>query len=275
MKRRAASAPLLTIAGSDPTAGAGVEADLLTFARFGRHGVAAITALTTQDTSRVHRVGATEHREFRERLHTLLVDVRPRAWKIGLVPTAAHARSIAEAIAEFAPRFVVLDPIVAATAGARFLDRRSLDVFRNSLLPKTTILTPNRAEAAVLLGMTSNELDRAPDRAANRLLELGPRAVLLKGGHAHGRRAIDLLATSRGLVEFATVMREGERRDVHGTGCALSAAILAALDDGHPLARAVARAKRFVTRAIDDSIAIGAGRRRLGLVSPRIRRTAR
>lgn len=268
---RGSSPPLLTIAGSDPTAGAGVEADLLTFARHGVHGVAVITALTTQDTRSVSRVGATSAAEFRTRLRTLLEDVAPRAWKIGLIPHEAHVRVIAAAIDEFEPEFVVLDPIVAATSGPGFLDRAALAALRLRLLPRTTIVTPNLDEAAALLAVGRAEVERAPEHAARRLLALGPRAVLLKGGHGRGRAAVDLLVTPRATIPRAASRRKGSRADVHGTGCALSAALLVALARGDGLERAVAAAKRFVTRAIDDSAAIGAGRRRLGLVARGIR----
>lgn len=261
--------PLLSIAGSDPTAGAGIEADLLTFARHGYHGTAVITALTTQDTRGVTRVGATDPKEFQRRLEVLLKDVRPRCWKIGLQPSAEHARVVARAIETHQPEIVVLDPILAATNGARFLDDRALAMLRDRLFPLVTVLTPNLAEAAAFAGSEARFASRHPLDIAYQLLSLGPRAILLKGGHGRDANAVDLLVTRERVSRYRVIRRLGARRDVHGTGCALSAALLCALADGLDPHAATARAKRFVTRAIDDSGRLGSGRNRLGLVRGR------
>lgn len=261
--------PLLSIAGSDPTAGAGIEADLLTFARHGYHGTAVITTLTTQDTRGVTRIGATEPKEFQRRLETLLKDVRPRCWKIGLQPSAAHTRAIARAIETHRPEIVVLDPVLAATNGAQFLDERAREFVRDRLFPLVTVLTPNLAEAAAFAGSEPRFARRHPLDIAYQLLSYGPHAILLKGGHGTDVDAIDLLVTRERVSRFRVVRRLGARRDVHGTGCALSAALLCALADGLDLRTATGRAKRFVTRAIDESQRIGSGRNRLGLVRGR------
>jgi hydroxymethylpyrimidine/phosphomethylpyrimidine kinase len=259
--------PLLSIAGSDPTAGAGIEADLLTFAALGRHGVAVATALTEQDSTRVVRVNPVTPNLFARRLKTLGDDVAIRQVKTGLLPSAQHIARVVAFVAHSRPEHLIVDPIVAATAGARFLDRAALRALRDDLLPFATLVTPNANEAAVLLGVSARVVGRDPERAARRLLDTGVRAVLLKGGHSPGPRATDRLVTAAGSVEFTAARRLGRRQDVHGTGCALSAALLVFLAEGHDLATACERAKKFVTAAIDRAQRIGSGRLRLGLVA--------
>ncbi len=262
----------LTIAGSDPTAGAGIEADLLTFARFGLHGAAVATALTEQDTKTVRAVNPVAPAALRRRLVTLLRDVSVAGAKTGLIPSATHVRVIARVFREAPPKYLVVDPIVGATHGKRFLDRAAIKALRDELLPLATVLTPNLPEAAALLGWTESRVVRSPEKACLHLRALGVRAIVLKGGHAKDSAvSTDVLDDSGRLHHFKAARLGG---DVHGTGCAFSAALLAALCESprflqqsdRELEYATSIAKDYVTGAIHFASQIGSGRLRLGIV---------
>lgn len=256
----------LTIAGSDPTAGAGIELDLLVFAQFALHGVAVATALTEQSTRRVVAANPVAPALLEKRLRTLLDDVPVAGVKLGLLPSARHVEVVAKVLRKYAPKHVVLDPVLAPTVGKPFLDRRGRQMLIEELLPIVTVLTPNLREAAELLGWsTPEQVDRDLELALAALQSLGPNAVLLKGGHRAAKTATDVLASGDTLEAFSLDRLTGARRDVHGTGCALSSAILAGLLNGNDLPDAVSLSKRFVHRAIANSVAIGRGRPRLDI----------
>jgi hydroxymethylpyrimidine/phosphomethylpyrimidine kinase len=265
--RSAARSPLpLTIAGADPTAGAGLEADLLTFAAHGLHGLAIATALTEQDTRAVEATHPVAPRLLRARLATVLDDVRIDGIKTGLIPSSAAVREVAAAIRRSAARFVIVDPVLGPTHGKPFLDKAGMRAMRDLLLPRATVLTPNLREAAILLGWSLDRVRRRRADAAAALRLLGPRAVILKGGHLRGEQAVDLLDDGEKLREFALPRLSGARRDAHGTGCALSSALLANLLLGHGIDTAAVLAKAYVHRAIAGSRRIGRGRNRLALL---------
>lgn len=226
---RRVSAPLvLSIAGSDPSGGAGFQADLKTIAALGGYGLCAATAITVQSTRGVAAVHAVAPRVVAAQIRALLGDFDVGAIKIGMLGSAAVARAVVRELAN-APRVpVVLDTVLRASRGAALLDRRGLDVLRGELLPLASVVTPNLPEASRLLGREIASADQMPD-AARELLALGPRAVLLKGGHLAGRRLLDLFVDARDTLRFAHTRLA---REAHGTGCALSSALAVRLAAG-------------------------------------------
>lgn len=246
---------VLSIAGSDPTGGAGLQLDLRVFTRLGVHGMAVITALTAQTTQKVHRVLPAFPNVVREQLGTLLSDLVPDVIKIGMLATDDVLLAVAHVLAGVdVPR--VIDPVLCASDGTLLLERRAWPSLVSHIIPGCALVTPNLPEAEELTGCS-----RAED-AAQALLEAGAQAVLVKGGHAAGPPD-DLLATPQRQTWIA-----GERRGdapVHGTGCALSAAIAAGLALGLELETAVREAKQLVQDAIARSFAAGQGQRLLGV----------
>ncbi|HEU4662529.1 MAG TPA: bifunctional hydroxymethylpyrimidine kinase/phosphomethylpyrimidine kinase [Dokdonella sp.] len=245
----------LTIAGSDSGGGAGIQADLRTFAAFGVHGASAITALTAQNTRGVSRIHTAPTSFLRAQIDAVLGDFRVGAAKLGMLATPAIAREVASALAQRPRLPVVLDPVLVATTGARLGTHALVGTLRRGLLPLATLTTPNIPEAEALLGTRIASRAAMLD-AARALRDAGARAVLLKGGHLAGREVSDLLLTAHGERWFHQRRRRGE---FHGTGCSLSAAIAAGLALGCPLEAAVEAAVRFVQRAIAAGYRPGKG----------------
>lgn len=242
--------PLCTIAGSDPTGGAGLQGDLKTFAAHGVRGTAVITAVTVQGARGVSRVAVLPADLVVEQLKVVFAEFRPVALKTGMLADTATLTAVAAALAA-GPRIPrVIDPVLAASAGGDLLADDALPALRAKLLPLATVLTPNLPEAARLLDVERIS-DGEIEEAARALLDLGPEAVLLKGGHGAGVEALDVLATRRGVERFGLPRLTGI--DPHGTGCALSAALAARLGRGEPLSEAVRAAKAYVHRAIAAS----------------------
>jgi hydroxymethylpyrimidine/phosphomethylpyrimidine kinase len=238
----------LTIAGSDPSGGAGIQADLKTFSALSVYGAAAITAITVQDTRGVSAVRALEPALVAAQARAVLDDLHPGAVKLGMLANAAIAGALADLFRSCAPRHLVVDPVLVSKGGHRLLDEDAIQVLRESLLPLATVLTPNLPEAAALLDRTEGAVLADPERACRDLAALGPRAVLLKGGHAGGAWSDDL------LWDGAELLRLPARRigtlNTHGTGCTLSAALAALLARQKPLHEAAREAKAYVTAAI-------------------------
>lgn len=251
----------LSIAGSDPTGGAGLQLDLQVFRAHGLHGAGVPTALTIQDSARVHQVLPVFPSVVLEQLRRLLADLRPVVVKIGMLASDDVVRSVALALSGMDASIPwVLDPVLAASDGTPLLERRAWGTLAG-LFPRATLITPNRPEAAELSGEDASS-DAGAERAARALLAQGARAVLVKGGHRAGAPR-DLLARTSGDGVQITWL-EGERHDVgpvHGTGCALSSAVAAALADGAELAEAVRRGRAFVAAAIARAQPAGAGAR--------------
>ena len=245
----------LTIAGSDSGGGAGLQADLKTFAAHGVFGLTAITAVTAQNTTGVRAIVALAPEIVIAQIDAVVDDFGVSATKIGMLATAANAVAVAEAIARHRLSNVVLDTVMIAKSGAALLPDDAIDVVRTRLIPIATIVTPNIPEAERLIGQRIDTI--ADMRAAARaLLALGARAVLVKGGHLDGP-ATDVLAVASGLVELTADRVPG--RHTHGTGCTLSSAIAARLAQGDELQSAVERAKAYVTRAITHAPGLGHG----------------
>jgi hydroxymethylpyrimidine/phosphomethylpyrimidine kinase len=247
----------LTIAGSDPSGGAGIQADLKTFHQFGVYGEAVITLLTVQNSVRVSRVEIMAPALVLEQLEAVLEDIPPAAAKTGALGSCEMVLAVARAAAGFAFPLVV-DPVMVSKHGAKLLTDSAVSAIRDHLLPRAALITPNVPEAELLTGMTI----RTPDdmrRAACRISEMGARAVLIKGGHLDpgAPDVIDVLFDGVEWREFPAVRLD--TRHTHGTGCTYSAAITAGLAQGASLARAVADAKRFIHEAIRTNPGFGRG----------------
>jgi hydroxymethylpyrimidine/phosphomethylpyrimidine kinase len=246
----------LTIAGSDSGGGAGIQADLKTFHRFGVFGTSVITAVTAQNTRGVTAWRAMDPELVRQQLDAVAEDLRPRAIKSGMLGDERVVCAVADGLVRHRLEPYVLDPVMVATSGDLLLERDAVEAIRTVLLPLALLVTPNLDEAAVLLGHPV----RTPDEmahAARALAGLGSRGALIKGGHLAGPEIVDVLFDGQEIREFR---RERiETRNLHGTGCTLSAAIAAGLALGRPLGEAVADALEFVHRAIATAPGLGRG----------------
>jgi hydroxymethylpyrimidine/phosphomethylpyrimidine kinase len=255
----------LSIAGSDPSGGAGIQADLKTFAAHGVYGMAVLTSLTAQNTRGVRGIFDVSAEFVVRQIDAVLEDVHAGAVKTGMLSSAAIIGAVAEAVAHHGVTDLVVDPVMVATSGDRLLAADAEATLREVLLPRARIVTPNADEAAVLVGGDVDSLERAVE-AARAIAELGPAAVLVKGGH-WGDEATDVLYVDGEAIELT--LPRLDTTSTHGTGCTLSAAIAAQLALGRPLRSAVERAKRYVHRAMETAPWIGGGHGPLNhLVSP-------
>jgi hydroxymethylpyrimidine/phosphomethylpyrimidine kinase len=246
---------LLTIAGFDPSCGAGVAADLKTFAAHNCYGVAAITALTVQSTQGVREVHATPSAVVRAQLEALVGDVSIAAVKIGMLANRANATAVAEFLDNHKFPHVVLDPVFRPTAGAsELLDATGLKFVRDELLKRVGVITPNIPETEFLTGMEVKDVN-GMKAAGQKLLEMGAHAVIVTGGHLE--KPTDVLCEASGVEVFAG--DHVKSPNTHGSGCTFSSAIAAQLASGQQLREAVILAKAYVTRAIDKAYPIGKG----------------
>ncbi|MFP7721216.1 bifunctional hydroxymethylpyrimidine kinase/phosphomethylpyrimidine kinase [Lysobacter sp. A3-1-A15] len=237
----------LTIAGSDSGGGAGIQADLKTFAAHGVHGLSAVAALTAQHTRGVTAVHVPPVEMLRAQIEACFEDFRIGTVKLGMLANAETIHAVADALDRHRPDHVVLDPVMVATSGARLLEPDALDALRSRLLPIATVLTPNIPEAELLLGHGIAD-GAAARRALHELRDNGARSVLLKGGHLdEGASVIDRLLDETGEADF---MHERLALDGHGTGCTLASAIAANLCRGIGLREACQEATGFVARAL-------------------------
>jgi len=244
----------LTIAGSDPSGGAGLQADLKTFHQFGVYGEAVVTLLTVQNTVRVSRVVVMPPALVLEQIAAVLEDIPPAAAKTGALGSAEMVEAVARAAEAF--RFpLVVDPVMVSKHGLPLLPESAAHAVREQLLPRAALVTPNLAEAEALTGMAIRGIEEMRAAAA-RIHEMGARAVLIKGGHLE-TEATDLLFDGANWREFPAPRIA--TRHTHGTGCTYSAAITAGLASGLPLGEAVARAKLFIQRAIQTNPGLGQG----------------
>ena len=246
---------LLTIAGSDSSGGAGIQADLKTFAAHGCYGMSVITAITAQNTTGVTAIQNITPDVVAAQIDAVFSDIRVDGVKVGMVSTAATIEVIAEKMKQYQPRVLVVDPVMVATSGAYLLEADARSVLRDKLLPLATLITPNMAEGEVLSGMDIRCKDEM-EEAAEIILGDGARAVLLKGGHL-ADTADDLLRYSDLGIWF-----EGRRFDnpnTHGTGCSLSSALACNLAAGMNLKEAAAKAKAYVALGIEHGLPVGHG----------------
>ncbi len=251
----AAPPVVLTIAGFDPSAGAGIAADLKTFAAHNCYGVAAITALTVQSTQGVKSVHDTPAAELRAQLDTLLEDIRISAVKIGMLGHRGNAVVVAEFLDRASLPNVVLDPVMKSTSGsADLIDAGGIKFIGEELLKRAAVVTPNIAEAEILSGLSIKDHD-GMEAAARKIVERGARAVVVKGGHMD--KAIDVLFDGNEMLRFGGDHLKSD--NTHGSGCTFASAIAALLACGRPLREAVLLAKAYVTKAIEKGYAIGKG----------------
>jgi hydroxymethylpyrimidine/phosphomethylpyrimidine kinase len=246
----------LTIAGSDSSGGAGIQADLKAFADSGVYGVTAITAVTAQNSLGVQKVNEVPPRIVAAQIDSVTRDIGVDACKIGMLYSQQVVSVVAERIARRSIPNVVLDPIIFAKDGTRLLHARAVQRMKRYLIPACTLVTPNLAEAGILAGLEVNNTDSAKD-AARVIYNFGVKFVLIKGGH-FANDPVDLLFDGTGFIEFYG--KRVQDKDLHGTGCILSAAIASKLALGYSVPDAVGFAKDFITRALKNSFKFGKGK---------------
>ena len=241
----------VTIAGSDSSGGAGIQADLKTFSALGVYGASVIIALTAQNTRGVSGIHDVPAAFITAQIDAVFSDLKVGAVKIGMLSQPAAIKAVAAALKRHEVKNIVLDPVMVAASGDRLLAPEAVEVLLRVLIPRATLITPNLPEAAALLDALEARTEPEMKDQAQQLLELGAKAVLLKGGHAEGAESVDF------LVQPTSVARLAADRiptvNTHGTGCTLSSAIAAGLAKGLPLAEAVREGKAYVTAAIAAS----------------------
>jgi hydroxymethylpyrimidine/phosphomethylpyrimidine kinase len=246
---------VLTIAGFDPSSGAGITADIKTIAAHGCYGIAAITALTVQSTVGVREVSTLDPKLLRETLRELISDIKPVAVHIGMLGTGQIAEAVVDFLKESQLSNVVADTVLKSTSGAALLDGEGLTILREKILPLADVITPNAQEAATIAEMTVEYVDDMR-QAAQKLHQMGAKAVVITGGHLD--KATDVLSPANGEVQIFKSERQNSI-STHGTGCAFSTAIACHLAQGRALPEAVLLSKAYVTAAIANAYPIGKG----------------
>jgi hydroxymethylpyrimidine/phosphomethylpyrimidine kinase len=249
----------VTIAGSDSGGGAGIQADLKTFSALGVYGASVIAALTAQNTRGVTAIHDVPADFITAQIDAVFSDLDIGAVKIGMLSQPAAIEAVAAGLKRYGINNVVLDPVMVAASGDRLIAEAAVAVLRRALIPLALIITPNLPEAAALLDVPEAKTEGEMRAQAKQLLAFGPRAVLIKGGHAGGAESVDLLVERDAETRLAA--ERIATRNTHGTGCTLSSAIAAGLAKGEPLVDAVRHAKAYITAAIAtaDKLHIGHG----------------
>lgn len=253
----------LTIAGVDPSGGAGILADIKTMMALGAYGTAVVAALTAQNTQAVTAICPVPADFVRRQIDTLFSDVRIDAVKIGMLGQQQVTREVADRLSHWKPAHIVLDPVMVAKSGDHLLERAAVAELRESLIPQATLLTPNLPEAGVLLDAspveTLKEMRRVAEKLRRLLGDQDNRWVFLKGGHLPGNDIVDILHDGDRLIELPG--RRIETRNTHGTGCTLSAALAALLPQVQSVPEAARRAKAYLVQAIAQSgeLSVGSG----------------
>ena len=249
----------LTIAGSDSSGGAGIQADLKTFAALGVFGASVITALTAQNTTGVSGIHQVPAEFVTAQIDAVFSDLAVGAVKIGMVAQRESIDAIAAGLTRWSPKHVVLDPVMVAASGDRLLAAEAVDALRTKLIPRASLITPNLPEAAALLDEPMATSEAAVEDQGKRLLAMGCQAVLIKGGHGQGAESIDYLIGASGASALAAPRIA--TRNTHGTGCSLSSAIAAGLAKGEAMETAVRNAKAWISAAIAsaDRFSVGHG----------------
>jgi hydroxymethylpyrimidine/phosphomethylpyrimidine kinase len=249
----------LTIAGSDSSGGAGIQADLKTFAALGVYGASVITALTAQNTSGVSGIHQVPAEFVTAQIDAVFSDLAVGAVKIGMVAQPASIDAIVAGLTRWSPKHVVLDPVMVATSGDRLLATEAVEALRTKLIPLASVITPNLPEAAALLDEPLALSEAAVASQGKRLLAMGCRAVLIKGGHGQGAESTDYLIDANGTTVLAAPRIA--TKNTHGTGCSLSSAIAAGLAKGEGMETAIRNAKSWISAAIAaaDRFSVGHG----------------
>ena len=247
--------PTLTIAGSDSSGGAGIQADLKTFSAIGTYGMSVITAITAQNTHGVFLVEDLSKEIIQKQIEVVFDDIPPKAVKIGMVSSPEIIKAIVESLGKYDPKYLVVDPVMISKSGYSLLKPEAKDNLIKYLIPKAYIITPNTLEAEEITGIKIDNVDDMK-LVGKKILELGPKYVLMKGGHLDGD-AVDVLI---GKNTFEIYKSERlDRKNTHGTGCTLSSAITANLALGFDIVQSVSNAKDYITNAIRHSFDIGGG----------------
>jgi hydroxymethylpyrimidine/phosphomethylpyrimidine kinase len=247
----------LTIAGSDSSGGAGIQADLKSFAALGVYGASVITALTAQNTRGVTGIHQVPADFVTAQIDAVFGDLDVKAVKIGMVADLAVIDAIAAGLQKWSPKHIVLDPVMVATSGDRLLAAEAVDALRTKLVPLASLITPNLPEAAALLNEAVAETETAIESQGRRLLAMGCPAVLIKGGHGQGAESIDYLVRDSGTIALAAPRIATQ--NTHGTGCSLSSAVAAGLAKGEDMETAVRKAKAWISAAIAAADRLGVG----------------
>jgi len=250
----------VTIAGSDSSGGAGIQADLKTFAALGVYGASVITALTAQNTQGVAAIYNVPAGFIAAQMDAVFADLSVDAVKIGMLFRSATIEAVAQGLARHRARNIVLDPVMVASSGDTLLTREAIEALRRLLIPRALVVTPNLPEAAALTGASLARNEKEMEVQAREILALGARNVLIKGGHGQGDESVDLLIGQGEVVRLSA--KRIVTKNTHGTGCTLSSAIAAGLAKGRDLIAATQDAKAYVTAAIAgaDKLNIGHGR---------------
>ncbi|MEG9883590.1 MAG: bifunctional hydroxymethylpyrimidine kinase/phosphomethylpyrimidine kinase [Hyphomicrobiales bacterium] len=249
----------LTIAGSDSGGGAGIQADLKTFAALGTYGASVVTAITAQNTRGVGAVMDVPAEFVTRQIDAIFDDMTVHAVKIGMLSRTETIRAVAEGLQRYRPAHVVVDPVMVAKSGDCLLREDAMKSLRDDILPLADLATPNLPEALRLLGLDGPAGREDMEELARRLTAFGPKAVLLKGGHLESNDCLDLLHCAHMTTRFSA--QRIATRNIHGTGCTLSSAITALLARGHDMADAVRQAKLYLSAALKqaDTLDIGHG----------------
>ncbi len=250
----------LTIAGSDPTGGAGLQADLRVFGSLGVSGLSVPTVLTAQNTEGVSSIFELPPEFFESQINTLLKDVRPDALKTGMLYSANIIEVISSVVTKYSLKNLVIDPVTVSSTGVQLIKDRGLEVMKDSLFPQAKAITPNIYEAGILIGREIVDVDDMKD-AARRLRDFGPETVIVTGGHLPNV-AVDVLFDGEDFISLEKERLDGE---FHGTGCVFSAAITSCLALGHSMKESFIKASGFVHNAMQDARSMGRGMKILGL----------
>jgi hydroxymethylpyrimidine/phosphomethylpyrimidine kinase len=249
----------VTVAGSDSSGGAGIQADLKTFAALGVYGASVITALTAQNTQGVSAIHDVPADFIAAEIDAVFSDLAVNAVKIGMLSQTSAIEAVADGLARHSARNVVLDPVMVATSGDRLLAAGAVAALREKLIPRALLVTPNLPEAAALTGASLAHDEKEMEAQAREILSLGPSHVLIKGGHSASEESVDLLIGQDEVLRLSA--KRIATKNTHGTGCTLSSAIAAGLAKGLDLIPSVQQAKIYVTAAIAgaDMLAVGHG----------------
>ena len=251
---------VLTIAGSDCSGGAGIQADIKAISALGGYAASAITAITVQNTCGVTGIHPVPASYVKAQIEAVMTDIKPSAIKIGMINDVEIVKTIAESIKKYKPKFVVFDPVMVSTSGCKLIEDKAIEAIKKELIPLSTIITPNLSEAMVLTG--DNISDAASMTAAgNKILESGCGAVLIKGGHLEGNDMCDVLCIKGENTPYIYTASKISSKNTHGTGCTLSSSIATYLALGETLQEAVRKAKDYVHKGIlnGKDVCIGSG----------------
>ncbi|MCL4457765.1 MAG: bifunctional hydroxymethylpyrimidine kinase/phosphomethylpyrimidine kinase [Nitrospirae bacterium] len=250
----------LTIAGSDPTGGAGIQADIKVFNHFGVYGLSAVAALTSQNTYEVNAILKVDGVFLERQLNTLVSDIRPDAVKTGMLFSIEAIKAAAKIIRGYELENLVIDPVTISSTGANLMEDGALDILKEELFPLAKVITPNIYEAAAISGINI-ESEKDIERAAMKLKQFGPETVIITGGH-FDKKTLELIYNGENVNLIGGEKIKGE---YHGTGCAFSAAITACLAKGMTVIEAVKKTKKFMNAAIKNAHTIGKGMRLLNV----------